>query len=99
ATSRADKHWPDTSWVELSRRLASQGLVAVYPGGTAEERNAAARLSTQSPGGGLAPPMSLVEAAALLAGADGVVGVDTGLTHLAVALDVPTLGLYTATDP
>jgi heptosyltransferase-1 len=43
--------------------------------------------------------MSLVGAAALLAHAAGVVGVDTGLTHLAVALDVPTVGIYCATDP
>lgn len=99
ATSRADKRWEDARWVELARRLAAHGLMAVYPGGTPEERNVAARLATQSPDGLLAPPMSLVEAAALLAGSDGVVGVDTGLTHLAVALDVPTLGLYGATDP
>lgn len=99
ATSRADKEWPVEHWVELARRLAAQGLVAVYPGGTAKERNTAATLATRSPGGVLAPAMSLVEAAALLGAADGVVGVDTGLTHLAVALDVPTLGLYCATDP
>ncbi|APV49093.1 lipopolysaccharide heptosyltransferase I [Betaproteobacteria bacterium GR16-43] len=99
ASSRADKLWPDDRWVELARRLSERGLVAVYPGGSALERNAAARLASLSPGGLLAPPMSLVEAAALLSAADGVVGVDTGLTHLAVALDVPTLGLYVATDP
>ena len=99
ASSRADKHWPAPHWAELARRLSAQGLVAVYPGGNAVERNAAAALATQSPEALLAPPMSLVEAAALLAGAQGVVGVDTGLTHLAVALKVPTLGIYTATDP
>ncbi len=99
ATSRADKHWPEERWVELARRLAPQGLVAVYPGGTPEERNTAARLAQRSPDGVLAPPMTLVEASALIAAASGVVGVDTGLTHLAVALGVPTLGLYTATDP
>jgi len=99
ATSRADKLWDEARWIELARRLSSQGLAAVYPGGTPEERNAAARLATQSPGAVLAPPMSLVECAALLAAADGVIGVDTGLTHLAVALDVPTIGLYCATDP
>jgi heptosyltransferase-1 len=43
--------------------------------------------------------MTLVEAAALLAGAQCVAGVDTGLTHLAVALGRPTAGLYRATDP
>ena len=99
ATSRADKHWPEERWTQLARRLAAQGFVAVYPGGNAAERNAAARLAKLSPDGLLAPPMSLVEAAALLSGADGVIGVDTGLTHLAVALDVPTLGLYCSTDP
>ena len=43
--------------------------------------------------------MDLVEAAALLGHASGVVGVDTGLTHLAVALRVPTVGIYCATNP
>jgi heptosyltransferase-1 len=43
--------------------------------------------------------MTLAEAAALLAHATGVVGVDTGLTHLAVALGVPSVGLYCATAP
>jgi heptosyltransferase-1 len=43
--------------------------------------------------------MTLPEAAALLARASAVVGVDTGLTHLAVALGCPTIGLYVATEP
>ncbi len=37
-------------------------------------------------------------AAALIGHAAGVVGVDTGLTHLAVALGVPTVGIYCATE-
>jgi heptosyltransferase-1 len=43
--------------------------------------------------------MGLPEAAALLANASAVVGVDTGLTHLAVALGTPAVGLYVATEP
>jgi heptosyltransferase I len=43
--------------------------------------------------------MDLWVAATLLAHASMVVGVDTGLTHLAVALGRPTVGIYTATDP
>jgi heptosyltransferase-1 len=43
--------------------------------------------------------MNIPDLAALLAGGRGAVGVDTGLTHLAVALKVPTVALYTATDP
>ncbi|HXF66668.1 MAG TPA: glycosyltransferase family 9 protein, partial [Burkholderiales bacterium] len=45
------------------------------------------------------PALALEAAAALLAGARLVVGVDTGLTHLAGALGLPTAGLYCATDP
>jgi heptosyltransferase-1 len=43
--------------------------------------------------------MSLTEAAALLARASAVCGVDTGLTHLAAALGTPTVGIYVATRP
>jgi len=39
------------------------------------------------------------EIASLLGGAQVVFGVDTGLTHLASALDKPTIGIYCATDP
>jgi heptosyltransferase-1 len=45
------------------------------------------------------PRLNLSDAAALLAGARCVVGADTGLTHLAGALGVPTIGIYVATDP
>jgi heptosyltransferase-1 len=37
--------------------------------------------------------------AGLLAGARAVVGVDTGLTHLAAALGRPVVALYCGTDP
>jgi heptosyltransferase-1 len=43
--------------------------------------------------------MYIPELASLLAGGRAVIGVDTGLTHLAVALKTPTVALYTATDP
>ncbi|MEK6592335.1 MAG: glycosyltransferase family 9 protein, partial [Pseudomonadota bacterium] len=43
--------------------------------------------------------LRLEEAATLLAGAHAVAGLDTGLTHLAAALNVPTVGIYCATDP
>jgi heptosyltransferase-1 len=43
--------------------------------------------------------MNLTDLAGLLAGAALVVGVDTGLVHLAAALDRPTLALYCGSDP
>jgi heptosyltransferase-1 len=45
------------------------------------------------------PRLSITEAAWLLGAAQVVVGVDTGLAHLAAALGTPTVGLYISTDP
>ena len=99
AASRMAKRWPDERWVELAKLLGAQGYAAVFPGGTDKERAHAQRLAAQIPAAVAAPAMTLVEAAALLGHAAGVVGVDTGLTHLAVAMGVPTVGIYCATDP
>ena len=99
AASRADKRWSDASWIELARRLRANRFTPVFPGGSDAERTTAARLAAAVEGAMAAPAMPLAEAAALLAHAHGVVGVDTGLTHLAVAFGVPTVGVYCATDP
>ena len=99
AASRASKRWAADHWVALAKTLSARGYAAVFPGGTAAERESAASLAREIPGAIAAPAMGLVQAAALLAHADGVIGVDTGLTHLAVALGVPTVGIYGATSP
>jgi heptosyltransferase-1 len=99
ASSRPGKRWPDAHWVALSGYLAREGLAIVFPGGSLAERTYAARLAAASRGGMAAPDMTLPQAAALLRHARAVVGVDTGLTHLAVALGTPTVGIYVATQP
>lgn len=99
ASSRRDKRWPDDRWAALAARLLAKSISVVFPGGSAAERAEATRLAQACPGASVAPVMALPEAAALLAGASAVVGVDTGLTHLAVALGTPTVGIYVATEP
>ena len=97
ATARAEKAWPAERWVELIDVLAAAGLTPVLPSGNPAEREAAEALSASNASAIVAPPLSLTEAAALLGGAVAVVGVDTGLLHLAAAQDVPTVGLFGAT--
>ena len=99
AASHARKRWPDERWLSLARILSETGYATVFPGGTAAEREHAAKLASAVPGGLAAPATTIAEAAALLAHASHVVGVDTGLTHLAVALGRPTVGIYCATRP
>ena len=99
ATSRDDKLWPEAHWLDLGAVLHARGLKVILPAGNPVERARAARLAAALPNAVAAPPLGLPALATVLAGAQAVVGVDTGLTHLAVALDVPTVALYTATDP
>ncbi|HMW16640.1 MAG TPA: lipopolysaccharide heptosyltransferase I [Accumulibacter sp.] len=99
ATSREDKLWDERCWCALALALVERGLMPVLPAGTAVERQRAERIVNAVPGTRVAPPLSLTELAALLAGARVVVGVDTGLVHLAAALRVPVVALFTATDP
>lgn len=99
ATSRDDKLWPEDSWVELGRMFVQFGLIPVLPAGTPVEQERAARIARAVPGAVSAPPLNLEQLAGLLGAAQLAVGVDTGLTHLAVALSVPTVALYTASEP
>jgi heptosyltransferase-1 len=99
ATARPEKAWPQERWADLMRVLAAAGLVPVLPSGNAVERAAAEALAHEAVQSAaiVAPPLSLGDCAALLSGARAVVGVDTGLLHLAAALGVPTVGLFGAT--
>lgn len=99
AASRAEKRWPEGHWTALGLLLASAGYACVLPGGTEAERATAARLAATIPNAVAAPAAGLAEIASLIAHAELVAGVDTGLTHLAVAFDRPTAGIYCATRP
>ncbi len=99
ATSAAKKEWPDNDWIRLGEHLAAQGTISVLPFGNVEERRRSERLAARIPGARIPPALGLDQLAALMSLAQIVVGVDTGLTHLAVALGRPTIGLYCATDP
>jgi heptosyltransferase I len=99
ATSRAEKLWPIVDWRTLIAELNRRGLTAVLPWANERERVQAQSLIEGMPSNRLADRMSLTECAHLLSGAQAVVGVDTGLTHLAAALGRPTISVFGATSP
>jgi heptosyltransferase I len=99
ATSARPKLWPEEHWIALGQTLGERGITSVLPWGSAHERERSDRLARSIAGSVVPPPLQLADVAALLVQAQGAVGVDTGLTHLAGALRVPTVGIYIATDP
>jgi heptosyltransferase-1 len=99
ATSARRKLWPEDRWIELGRVMRERGVRSVLPWGSEAEKLRSRRLAEKIEGAIVPERMRIEELASLLAGARCAVGVDTGLTHLAGALRVPTVGIYVATDP
>ena len=98
ATSRDDKLWPEDRWRAVLARLASAGIVSLLPWGSAAERERSERLAAGAATAIVPPRQTLAELATLARHAEVVVGVDTGLTHLAAALGTPTVAVFTTTD-
>jgi heptosyltransferase I len=99
-TTWSTKLWPVEYWVELAKIAASKGFKVLLPWGSEEERQRAERIIGRSGRGELLPRLSLSEMKDRLAAAAGVVGVDSGLAHLAAALSLPAVTMYgpTKTD-
>nr|WP_113867984.1 lipopolysaccharide heptosyltransferase RfaC [Brenneria salicis]NMN90081.1 heptosyltransferase-1 [Brenneria salicis ATCC 15712 = DSM 30166]RBP60500.1 heptosyltransferase-1 [Brenneria salicis ATCC 15712 = DSM 30166]RLM30091.1 lipopolysaccharide heptosyltransferase 1 [Brenneria salicis ATCC 15712 = DSM 30166] len=99
ATTRNEKHWPESHWRELISLLQPSGLKIKLPWGAAHEHQRALRLAEGFSHVEVLPRLTLQQVADVLAGAKAVVSVDTGLSHLTAALDRPNLTLYGPTDP
>ena len=99
ATSGDYKLWPVEQWVSLRNTALENGFSVYLPWGSETERLRAEAIANDTENCHVLPKMNLTEIAALLASAAGVVGVDTGLAHLAAALSVPGVTIYVDTYP
>lgn len=93
------KCWPEAHWIALGRKLVAAGYEPVLPWGNPEEEARARRLAQA-----IDPVhcmvglrQSIAQWAQQLTTCRMVVGLDTGLTHLAAAAGVPCLALFVST--
>lgn len=93
-TSRADKEWPLSHWHDLGLRLKQQGFDVVLPHGSEAERVRSVAMADMLPGAQVWPRLSLDDLTTEMAHCTGVIGVDSGLSHIAVALDLPHVQIY-----
>ena len=97
-TTRPQKHWTQAHWRALIGRLADAGHRVACLGGPGDREEAVTLLD------GL-PIMNWVGSyplgvsASLVKQAAAVIGVDTGLTHMGIAADIPTVALFGSTCP
>jgi heptosyltransferase I len=99
ATARREKEFPEDRWIDVGRALAARGLDLTLPWGTDGERVRGERMAAQIPDARVPERRPLDETARIIAGAAIVVGVDTGLLHLAAALKVPLVAIFVASEP
>lgn len=99
-TTRPQKHWVEARWPELAKRIHERfGLKVVMLGGPADVE-AAARIGNANPDIiDMAGQSSLTQTAALIKHAALLVGVDTGLTHMGIAFNNPSVALFGSTCP
>ncbi len=94
---RPEKRWPDQKFGGLAAQLP---MPAVVVGGAAESGLAGVIKTFASKTVDLTGQTTLLELAAVIGGAAMAVGNDTGPMHLAAALGVPSLVLFSgASDP
>lgn len=98
-TTWPSKHWPEQYWRELAERMSEFGWAIRLPWGNADEKARAERIADGLAGVSVLPRLNLGGIAKVVAGARACVAVDTGLGHLAAALDVPSISLYGPTLP
>ena len=95
--ARAEKRIDPAWFVELGSRLVRAGLKAALAGGPAEAKLLEGRKIPE--GVVVLPQLPLRRFAAAIANARAVLSADTGPMHLAVALGVPTVELFSHTEP
>lgn len=94
-TSGSYKLWSIENWrVLLKQRNHLDGKMVYLTWGNEQEKAAVKLLAQGLDFIKVCPKMTLSQVALLLSKSDSVVAVDTGLLHLANALNVPTLGIY-----
>lgn len=98
-TSRADKRWAEENWRALLRNCQQNNLSVVLPGGTGTEIALTQSIAKDFANTTLLPSCSLTQLLEVLAHANVIVSVDTGLSHLAAALAKPTIVIYRTSDP
>jgi hypothetical protein len=98
ATSKDDKKWPVSHWIEVGRELTARGFHVALPWGSDAERRAANEIAAGLPVATVLPRLSVTEVAQVIEQSSLVVGTDTGFVHLAHALLKRTVMIFTATS-
>ena len=95
-TAGAAKKWARTHWITIAEELRRYALPILLPWGNATEKAEAEAMAAEMQNATVLPALSMQDATILAQSAALVIGVDTGLTHIAAAYETPTIEIYCA---
>jgi len=88
------KQLPEKTWISIARGLADKNILPLFSWGNDAEAAQAQSLAQKSNGYALPERLNMSALCALIGGARAVVGADTGLLHLAAALNQTTVTFW-----
>jgi heptosyltransferase-1 len=98
-TSRDSKLWAINNWIALGKQLEYSATALVLPWSSPAEKQRAEQIQSQLTQAIVLPKLNIGQLATIISQARAAIGVDTGLSHLAAALSIPTIAIYTDTNP
>ncbi len=98
ASLKRPKLWKEERWTELIQALSDMGLNSLLFWGNDSEKARVQRIAKGNPSALVMPKMSIPEIASVVSHAQIGIGLDTGLMHLAAALNIPCVGVWVDTD-
>ncbi len=101
AASLSVKRYPAAAWAQTTSLLWQNGIICALLGGPEDsmQLEEVARQLGSLPHLRLPRPLTLPESAALIGALDGLLSVDTGLAHIALAQEVPSVTLVGGGHP
>lgn len=97
-TTSFAKSWHEDNWINLAKLAKEDGYKVYLPAFGKVEKQRVARITDRCDNTQIIASNSLTDIAKMIQGAVGVIAVDTGLGHLAAALQTPVISLYGPTD-
>lgn len=94
-TSNVQKKWPLEYWIKLAHLFEHDNYKIFLPWGNVREYEECLAIYDQTTNCEILEKTNIDQLAKKIASTHFVIGVDTGLTHLASSLDIPTIGIYT----
>jgi heptosyltransferase-1 len=97
-SSRPERLWPEPFWQAVMENIVQAGFDIILPWHSQEEKTRLTRLKGDNEHIQLLPPLNLAQKARVLSHARASISLDTGLAHMAAALEIPNVCLYGPTS-